>query len=202
MLRTEGFSKSEASKIPILPSKLFYEKCNHTPRYWKKKDAFWFSYLKDELEKFGYEVWLPQLPNDEHPNLKEWIPFILSGGTFTEETVLIGHSAGAQVILSILENIDIKIKKALLVSGHAKLLREDAGGKNEKEPNWDVIKAHAEEFIFINSDNDPWGCDATQGKILADNLGGRLIIRHDGHMGSTTYNQPYTEFPLLIELIK
>ncbi|QQR78347.1 MAG: alpha/beta hydrolase [Candidatus Moraniibacteriota bacterium] len=167
-----------------------------------KKDEFWFPYLKNELEKLGYDVWLPQLPNDEHPNRMDWLPFILSNGTFTEETVLIGHSAGAQVILSVLEKIDVKIKKAILVSGYAKLLRESAEGENEEEPHWDVIRPHAKEFIFINSDNDPWGCDDTQGKIMADNLGGKLIVRHDGHMGSTTYNQPYKEFPLLVELIK
>lgn len=168
-----------------------------------KKDEFWFPYLKNELEKIGYEVWLPQLPNDEHPNLKEWIPFILSGGTFTEETVLIGHSAGAQVILSVLENINVKVKKVILVSGYAKALRKDLESeKNKEDFNWDAIKAKAEEFIFINSDNDPWDCNDRQGKIMADNLGGRLIIRHDGHMGSTTYNQPYTEFPLLVELVK
>lgn len=167
-----------------------------------KKDEFWFPYLKNELEKLGYKVWLPQLPNDEHPNLKEWVPFILSHGMFNEETVIIGHSAGAQVILSILEHIDVSIKKAILVAGYAKLLRQEVEGENEKEPDWDTIKLHSKEFIFINSDNDPWGNDDIQGKIMADNLGGRLIIRHDGHMGSTTYNQPYTEFPLLVELVK
>lgn len=168
-----------------------------------KKNEFWFPYLKSELEKLGYAVWLPQLPNDAYPNLAEWLPFILSGGTFTEETVLVGHSAGAQVILSVLENIDIKIKKAILVSGYAKAIRKDMySEKNVDEFNWTAIKGKAKEFIFINSDNDPWGCDDTQGKIMADNLGGKLLIRHDGHMGSTTYHQPYTEFPLLVELIK
>lgn len=166
-----------------------------------KNDEFWFPYLKTELEKLGYDVWLPQLPNAEHPNLEDWLPFILSRGTFTEETVLIGHSAGAQAMLSVLEGINVKIKKAIFVSGYAKLLRKNAGGENEEEPCWDAIRPHAEEFIFINSDNDPWGCDDTQGRIMADNLGGKLIVRHDGHMGSTTYHQPYKEFPLLVELI-
>lgn len=167
-----------------------------------KKDEFWYPYLKDELKKIGYEVWLPQLPSDEHPNLEEWLPFILSNGKFTEETILIGHSAGAQVILSVLENINVKVKKAILVSGYAKLLRKDAKGENKEEPDWNTIKTHATEFIFINSDNDPWGNNDKQGKIMVDKLSGRLIVRHDGHMGSATYNQPYKEFPLLIELIK
>jgi predicted alpha/beta hydrolase family esterase len=127
----------------------------------------------------------------------------LSNGTFTEDTVIIGHSAGAQVILSVLENIDVKVKQAILVSGYAKTLRKDMQSeKNEDEPDWNAIRDKAREFVFINSDNDPWGCDDKQGKIMQDNLGGKLIIRHDGHMGSTTHHQPYKEFPLLLELIK
>ncbi len=168
-----------------------------------KNNEFWFPYLKKELESLGYEVWLPQLPNDECPNLNNWLPFIFSNGKFTKDTILIGHSAGSQVILSVLENIDVTIKKAILVSGYAKTLRKNTKGeKVEGEPNWRVIKLHAKEFIFINSDNDPWGCDDTQGRMMQENLGGQLIIRHDGHMGSTTYNQPYKEFPLLVELVK
>ena len=167
-----------------------------------KNDQFWFPYLKEQLERKEYDVWLPQLQNDEHPNLTEWLPFILANGTFTEETVLIGHSAGSQVILSMLEHIPVTVKQAILVSGYAKLLRQDADGENTEEPNWDAIRPLAKEFILINSDNDPWGCDDEQGKIKADHLDGRLIVMHDGHMGSDTFHQPYREFPLLLELIK
>ena len=168
-----------------------------------KADEFWFPWLKSELEKKNYDVWLPQLPNDDFPNLKEWLPFVLENGTFTEETIIIGHSAGSQLILSILENLNIQIKQVILVSGYAKTLRKDLErSKSEAEPNWKKIKPHAKEFIFINSDNDPWGCDDKQGKIMADNLGGKLLVpKGEGHMGSTTYNQPYKEFQLLLDLI-
>jgi hypothetical protein len=165
-------------------------------------DKYWFPWLKNELEARGYEVWLPALPNAEYRNLKDWLPFILKNGRLTDETIIIGHSAGAQIILSVLESAEVKIKKAILVSGYAKALRKDE--KREKdsgEYDWDKIKGKAKEFIFINSDNDPWGCDDKQGRIMQEHLGGRLIIRHDGHMGSTTYNQPYKEFPLLLELL-
>ena len=74
-----------------------------------KADEFWYPWLKSELEKKNYDVWLPQLPNDDFPNLKEWLPFVLENGTFTEETIIIGHSAGSQLILSILENLNIQI---------------------------------------------------------------------------------------------
>ncbi len=165
-------------------------------------EKYWFPWLKKELEARGYEVWLPALPNPEYPNLADWLPFILEHGKFTDETVIIGHSAGAQIILSVLENLPGKIRKAILVSGYAKALRKYPEHKKDSgEYGWDEIKGKADEFIFINSDNDPWGCDNEQGKIMQERLGGRLIVRHDGHMGSTTYNQPYKEFPLLLKLI-
>lgn len=168
-----------------------------------KNTEFWFPYVKKKLEEKGFEVWLPQLPNAEKPNLADWLPFILENGKFTNETVIIGHSAGSQIILSLLEKLDVNVKQAILVSGYAKPLpKTENDQKNQDEFNWEKIKGKAAEFIFINSDNDPWECTDVQGKIMADNLEGKLIIRHDGHMGSTTYNQPYKEFPLILELVE
>ena len=165
-------------------------------------DLFLFPYVAQGLREKGFEVWLPQLPNAEKPNLKDWLPFILENGRFTEETVIVGHSAGAQIVLSILENSDVKVKQAILISGYAKPLpKTENDPQNQDEFNWGKIKGKAGEFIFINSDNDPWECTDLQGKIMADSLGGRLIIMHEGHMGSQTHNQPYKEFPLLLELI-
>ncbi|MBI2514694.1 alpha/beta hydrolase [Candidatus Wolfebacteria bacterium] len=168
-----------------------------------RPNEFWFPYLKKELEARRYNVWLPQLPNAEKPNIRDWLPFILENGKFSSETILIGHSAGAQIILSILENIDVKIKQAILVSGYAKLLPKDRKSKKLSNPDWKRIKNHAQDFVFINSDNDPWGCDDKQGKIMFDKLGGTFIIRHgEGHMGSATHKQPYKKFPLLLKLIE
>jgi uncharacterized protein len=165
-------------------------------------EMFWFPYVAKGLMEKGFDVWLPQLPNAKKPNLTDWLPFILKNGKFNEETVMIGHSAGAQIILSLLENSEIKIKQAILVSGYAKPLpKTENDPKNQDSFNWEKIKGKAREFIFINSDNDPWECTEAQGKIMADILGGRLIVTHDGHMGSQAHNQPYKEFPLLLELV-
>jgi hypothetical protein len=64
------------------------------------------------------------------------------------------------------------------------------------------MKSHFKDIIFINSDNDPWGCTDVQGRIMFDHLGGTQVIVHEGHMGSTTHKQPYKEFPLLLKLIE
>jgi predicted alpha/beta hydrolase family esterase len=169
-----------------------------------KPESFWQPWLKYSLEKLGYEVWVPQLPNALTPDLKHWLPTALQG-KYTPETVLIGHSAGGPLILSVLENLNVQIKQAILVAGYAR----PKGEKKEPEKilqdqyNWNKIKANCKELIFINSDNDPWGCNDIEGKYMQDRLGGQLIIRQgDGHMGSNKFNQPYREFPLLLELIK
>lgn len=165
-------------------------------------ELFWFPYLKENLEKRGFSVWAPLLPNAKKPNLEDWLTFVLKEGTFNEETILVGHSSGARLILSILDSIDVTVKQAILVSSFARILRKRMDDTEDgEEPHWENIRRHVKSLTFINSDNDPWGCDDTQGRILHDHLGGELIVRHDGHMGSTTHNQPYREFPLLLNLI-
>lgn len=167
-----------------------------------RNDEFWFPWMKKELEAKGYTVWLPQMPNADHPNLEEWLPFIMDQASLTEDTILIGHSAGAQLILSILERISKPIRQAILVSGYARALRASADDESDGAVNWKKVRGKYRSIIFINSDNDPWGCDDAQGKIMQENLGGELIVAEgEGHMGSTTYKQPYKEFPLLVKLL-
>ncbi|MDO8561141.1 MAG: alpha/beta hydrolase [bacterium] len=162
---------------------------------------YWFPYLIENLKKKGYSVWAPQLPNAKKPNLEDWLPFVFKNGKFNKNTVFVGHSAGSQLILSILENINVKINKAILVSGYAEPLLKNSRAKNKSKFAWKKIKKHAGSFIFINSDNDPWECTDKQGKIMLDQLGGTLVIpKGQGHMGSTTYKQPYKKFPLLVRL--
>lgn len=74
-------------------------------------NSFWYPWLKKELQKHGYNVWLPQLPKPEAPDLKIQLPFVMGGVKFNQETILIGHSAGCPLLLSVLENLKIKIKK-------------------------------------------------------------------------------------------
>ncbi|MDD4989496.1 MAG: alpha/beta hydrolase [Candidatus Pacebacteria bacterium] len=167
------------------------------------KESFWFPWLTRELEKKGYSVSIPVLPDTDHPDLKTWLPVALKE-KYSPETILIGHSAGCPLQLSVLENLNVKIKKVILVAGYARQ-------KGDMEPekilqdkyDWQKIKKNAEEIILLNSDNDPWGCNDVEGKFIVDNLGtGKLIVlKGEGHMGSDTFKQPYKEFPLLLKLI-
>lgn len=165
--------------------------------------SFWFPYIKKNLEKKGYVVSVPLLPDPDHPDLKKWLPVALKE-TYTEETVLLGHSAGGPLQLSVLENINVQIQQAILVAGYARPKGDDPKPEPilQESYKWEKIKMNVQEIIFINSDNDPWGCNDVEGRYLLDNLGGTLIIpKGEGHMGSDTLKLPYREFPLLLKLI-
>jgi predicted alpha/beta hydrolase family esterase len=175
-------------------------------------DSFWLPSIQKYLESKGYSVWCPQLPRPEAPDLKLQLPFVLDNADFNSETILIGHSSGCPLILSILEHIDVKIQKAILVAGYArklgkmgdeslKKLETDAEPILQDSYDWQKIKNNVQELIYINSDNDPWGCDDSEGVYMREHVGGRLIVTHDGHMGSEKFNQPYLHFPLLEQLL-
>ena len=51
-------------------------------------------------------VSVPAMPNSEKSDIKEWLPFVLENEKISEDMILIAHSSGCALILSILENID------------------------------------------------------------------------------------------------
>ena len=168
-------------------------------------NSFWIPSIKSFLEKKGYQVWAPQLPDANNPNLKKQLPFVLEGGVgrFDKNTILIGHSAAGPLVLSVLENIGVKIHKAVIISGYIFQSKEQPSKILQEKYDAQKIKSHVSDLIFINSDNDPWGCDDKQGLSMWQKFGGTLILREkEGHCGSDTFKQPYTRFPLLEKLLE
>ena len=167
-----------------------------------KPTDYWYSWLGKQLESRGYTVEIPSYPNINHVPINEFLPKVLNNHTFDKDTIIIGHSAGGPLLLSILENIDCVLPQAILVAGYSyRLPGEESDPILQDSYDWDKIKQHVKDIVFINSVNDPWGCDDKQGRFMFDKLGGTQIIRNDGHFGSTTKNQPYPEFPLLERIV-
>jgi len=118
-------------------------------------NSFWHPSIKAFLEKLGYSVWVPVLPDTDKPDLKKWLPLVLEKGEFNEETVLIGHSAGCPLILSVLENINVTIYKAILVASYSRMKNKDDNPLILQEKyNWDKIKKNVKDIIFVNSSDD------------------------------------------------
>ena len=168
----------------------------------------WFPWLKSEMEKKGYKAWCPDLPNTESPNLEEWLDTIFANKDweFNEESVIVGHSAGATLILRILERIESKIDKAILVAASIDKGQypeffhyKESVTKNPYE--WQKIKGSCNNFYFLASDNDPYDCGERHAKVMQENLGGETIIKEgQGHF-NVEVSENYRQFPLLVELI-
>lgn len=164
------------------------------------KDSFWYPWLTAELEKKGYHVSLPALPDADDPDIQKWLPAALQE-TYTDETILIGHSAGCPLLLAVLEQLSTPISQAIFVAAYFEAVNPIT---KILQPfyAWDKIRSNAKDRIIINSDNDPWHCDEVQARKLFEHIGGTMILRSgEGHMGSDMYNQPYREFSFLLNLL-
>ena len=169
-------------------------------------ESFWYKYTQKNLIAMGYDgVWLPQLPDRNKPTVEKQLGYVLNQGLIFRETIIIAHSAGVPLALSVIESLNKRIKQAIFVAGFIEPLKGGEQGPNlilQKSYNWRKIKSNVDDVILIHSDNDPWGCDYKQGLKMLNKLGGKLIIMHDqGHFGSNTFNQPYKEFPFLLKLV-
>ena len=163
-------------------------------------EFMWFPWLKKEAEANGFTVSMPQLPDADNPDVNKWLPAALEQN-YTEETVIVGHSAGAALILPLLESLNVTIAKAIIVAGYCEPVNPVTGILKDTY-DWEKMKQHVKEIYIINSDDDPWKCDDKQGLKLFQHLGGTLILCHNmGHFGSQTYKRPLYEFPLLLKLI-
>jgi len=134
--------------------------------------------------------------------LEIWTEFALQNLKFDNETIIIGHSAGCPLTLSILNRLTQPIRRAILVAGFIRLKEmKDDDVMLMKTPDWTKIKENSRSFFFFNSDNDPWGCDHRQGEALREKLGGTLIVpTGEGHFGSKVFDQSYGTFPLLQDI--
>lgn len=170
-------------------------------------DYFWFADTKKYLEANGYEVWWPLLPHTEKPELAETRNFVEQYlPAIDEQTIIIGHSSACSLILHLLQYFKVSVEQVVLVGGFYQSLNDD--GYSDlmlpKSFEWTDIKNRASEFLLINSDNDPWGCNDQQARPpAAIKLAATLLVATgQGHMGSGTYSQPYKEFGLLKRLLK
>ena len=135
-------------------------------------DKNWLPWMKQQLEKQGFEVFAPTMSTTDHPILEKWMdelaPYVEKLG---EDDIIVGHSLGGKAALHILERINKKIGHVYLVAPVIKQVTDsELQDKKDKRPEKDYFSAKAfwnaplnwkkiEENIIssdvIFSDNDP-----------------------------------------------
>lgn len=113
--------------------------------------------------------------------------------------MLVGHSGGAALLLAILEHCGTRVDQAILVAGYSTRPNTAAEPVLQDTYDWAAIRGNVRDLYFINSAEDPYGCDAEQGRAMFERLGGTQIVRDEGHFGDV--DQSFDSFELLDRLI-
>lgn len=141
----------------------------------------WYPWLAGRLRARGYDVETPHHPGTNVEAIATFLPTVLEAHTFSEDTVLVGHSGGAALLLALLEHLDVTVAQAVLVAGYSTPPNDGPEPVLQGNYDWEAIRSHARELVFLNSVTDEFGCDADQGRAMFDRLGGTLVVRDDGH---------------------
>lgn len=147
-----------------------------------KPNYAWYPDTKKQLEKLGYAVTIPAMPNTDEPQLNEWLPHLSETiGKPDEELVLIGHSLGNVTIMRYLESLpaDQQVGKVIMVAAFTDQLGfKELENFFETRLDFESIKPKAENgFVVIQSDNDPY-VSAQYGERLKEELEAKLIVKH------------------------
>jgi len=154
--------------------------------YWEGYPEYcWYPWVKENLEKKDFQVFIPEMPETGTPQLNKWLITTKKiVGQPDKNTYLIGHSLGNITILRYLESRqdNEKIGGAILVAGFT----DDLGYKEissffKKPIDFKKIKNHCDKFITIHSDNDPHVA-LKYADIFKEKLGAKIIVkRNKGH---------------------
>jgi uncharacterized protein len=165
-------------------------------------ESNWFPWLKNQLEKNGFEAIVPAMPNSAQPKCADWVDHLKKiVGEVDEDTFFVGHSLGPIAILRFLETLPAgeKAGGVIMVAGFPESLGIPETDNFFLKPlNYKKIKNAANKFVAINSDDDPY-VPMSQGKILEKELGAELIVMHNcGHLNTGT---GFFELPIVLEKI-
>lgn len=163
----------------------------------------WQQWLHNELVKRGHRVIMPEMPEPNHPDRREWLytAVRLLKDVDPADLVIVGHSLGVATALDYIEQSPATVKALIAVSGFA----EDYGAElnsyfmKGKRIDFNTVLAHLEQAHVLYGDNDPYVPQHAL-KDLAQKLHVQPIIMAGG--GHLNTDAGYTEFPALLEIIE
>lgn len=167
----------------------------------------WFPWLKEQLERKGFVVTVPEMPDTENPQIESWINYLKEVvGEVDEQTFFIGHSIGCQTIMRYVETLPEgkKIGGAVFVAGWFHLMGLGEEELPIAEP-WLTTPIDCEKVLLhmcapkaIFSDNDPV-VPASEKEIFENNLQAECVMLHD--MGHFSGSDGVTELPEVFDAI-
>ena len=161
-------------------------------------DKHWYPWLKTELEKKGYTVYLPEIPtmNTNEPDLATQLNFIEGAVPLDKDMLVFGHSLGALLAMRIAEKHECS--KLFLIAGwDFDDLTVEHQSYWPNKINHAAIKKNVKDVICISSDNDYFG-SLFQAESIAQRLAAKFILVKGAH--HFTEEHGITKIPELLPL--
>ena len=161
----------------------------------------WFPWLKDELEKYGYQVIVPDMQETDSPIIEKWVKCLSDNiDELGENTYFVGHSVGCQTILRYLEKVDTPVGGAIFVAGWFNLENmEDETEENIAKPwieipiNIEKIKSVLPKSTLIISDNDDYGAFEENKQKFKEFVTKEVILHNAEHITGLKYPEILSE---------
>lgn len=171
----------------------------------------WYPWIKNELEKRGFKVEVPEMPNTSEPKVNDWVNHLKKVvGKLNNETYFIGHSIGCQAIMRFLEKekYEGKIGRIVFVAGWFKLdnlENEEVEAIAKPWVNAPIdfrkVKQKLSKLTVFLSSNEPYGYIEENKRIFEEKLNVEIILeKNKGHF---TEDDGVNELPeVLKEIMK
>ena len=179
-----------------------------------KPNQHWLPWLTEELERRGFEIHQPEMPETNNPKKDAWISYLKENvGTANKDTFFVGHSIGCLAIFRYLEKYKEDIGGAVLVAPWTTLnptsfaVPEDKMVVDEWTDTpfkWALLKELCPYFSALFSKNDPDVPFGENKPVFEKKLGAKIITFEDkGHFtaseGVTTLPEALEELLIMAE---
>ena len=167
-------------------------------------DSHWYSWLKEKLESIGIETIIPSFPLGDNQTPEEWLKTVESlKDNIHRNTILVGHSLGAAMILYTLSNLNLNVSEVVFLGGFGKAFGDSPVDKvcNKFIENlsWKNIQLRTRSIKIFASTNDP-AIPVEVSIQLGVNLKSPIsFIENAGHF---CLKDGFNEIPFLFEYIK
>lgn len=162
--------------------------------HWSFGFAPW---LKEELEKLGFETFFETFPDSIIARSEYWLPFLKNHVKAGKNDVIVGWSSGAVAAMRYAEAN--KIKGSVLISPCYTDLDDDLekqSGYFAKPWQWEKIKENQNKIALFYGDDDPY-IPQEQFEHIASKLNPDVFkVSQGGHFID------YKKFPQVLEYIK
>lgn len=170
----------------------------------------WRPWLSKELRSRGYEVFVPEMPETDNPQIEKWVAKIAEViGVPDENTCFVGHSIGCQAIMRYLQTLPAgnNVAMAVFVAGWFNLAGLDAEGVEvvsiarpwiETPIEYENVKKACSNINVFLSANEPYGYIEHNKEVFENKLNAHVtILPSRGHF---TEDDGVTELPEVLEL--